>query len=465
MRYLNSTNLLSIFLFSFLMPFTGIQELQAQSTSLSPYSRFGLGDIHNQAFAEQSGMAGLNAVFIDPLAINPGNPASYAFTSRPTFGLGARVQLLSINTETQSQFVQNNTINNIAFAFPMAKNKLGVAFGLMPFSSLGYNIAQDFYNEELEQQMRLEYNGDGGITRAFLGAGYKLFNKVDTLGNLTNFSAGLNVSLLFGSLNEVRKSIFPGGYGGFNFRVEDKYRMADVSFDLGLNYSINLKKLKEGSSAYTRLIVGATFRVPKNLGVNGSRLAETYALNSSTNIETSRDTVSYQSYGKGKVFLPAAYQLGGGLEIVNEKARKFFVGIEYRLDTWSDFSNNFSTTNNFNALNNSHHIVAGGSYQPTVKSSRNVMEKMHYRMGARYEQSYITLKDEQLSSYGISFGLGVPIALKRLQSPSTFNIGVEWGQRGTTANNLIREDVVNISLGLTLMPHFRQGWFVQRKYD
>ena len=86
-------------------------------------------------------------------------------------------------------------------------------------------------------------------------------------------------------------------------------------------------------------------------------------------------------------------------------------------------------------------------------------------MGVRYEQTFLKLNNEQLESYGISFGLGVPISLKRPHSPSTFNFGVELGQRGTTANNLLKEDLVRISVGLTLMPHFRQGWFVQRKYD
>lgn len=86
-------------------------------------------------------------------------------------------------------------------------------------------------------------------------------------------------------------------------------------------------------------------------------------------------------------------------------------------------------------------------------------------MGLRYEQTRLILNNEQLDAYGISFGLGIPISLKRPQSPSTFNIGVELGQRGSTESNLIREDYVVISFGLTLMPHFRNAWFVQRKYD
>jgi hypothetical protein len=465
MRYLNSTKLLSVFLFIVLVVSNSGHQAVAQSTSISPYSRFGLGDIHDLSFAEQSGMGGFNVVNVDAYAINPGNPAAHAFITRPTFAMGARVQLLNLSTTSVSQSSQNNTINNIAVAFPMMKNKMGLAVGLMPFSSIGYDIAQEYYNEEIDQQIRLEYLGDGGINQTFVGTAYKLIDKTDSIGNNTVLSAGINVAILFGDLIEKRKSIFPTGYEGFNFRVEDSYRLTDVSFDLGLNYGINLKKLEKGSSNYTRLILGGTFRIPKNMSVRGSELAETFTVNNTTNIEVPRDTVNYTPYGSGRVFLPAAFQIGGGIDLVNKKFRKLFVGLEYRTENWANYSNSFSEENVFNTLPNSHRFVVGTSFLPTIKSSRKILQKMHYRMGLRYELTNIKLRDEQISAYGISFGLGVPIGLKRQQSPSTFNIGVEMRQRGTTANNLLKEDIINISLGLTLMPNYRQPWFVKKKYD
>jgi len=102
---------------------------------------------------------------------------------------------------------------------------------------------------------------------------------------------------------------------------------------------------------------------------------------------------------------------------------------------------------------------------PNSRISRRILSKIHYRLGVRYEQMNLIIDNQQLDAYGISFGAGIPISLKRPQSPSTFNIGVELGQRGTTENNLLREDYLMISVGFTLMPHFRNAWFVQRKYD
>lgn len=464
MKYLNLTKLLSAFILLAAAPFFGTQEIQAQSTSLSPFSRFGLGDIHNQSFAEQAGN-GLAVTNIDPFAINVANPASYSFLARPTFSLGARVDLLNLSNANQTQFSQNTTINNVSLAVPLAKNKLGIALGVMPFSSMGYNIIQNTTIAQIEQQVSYEYSGDGGLSRTFLGGGYKLIEKVDTLGNRTVLSAGLNASFIFGRLEEERKAVFPAGYGGFNLSVADKYRVSDFAIDVGINFSQNLKKITESSTAYTKLILGGSLRVPKNLSLKGNRLAESYSLNPNTSIETARDTVFYESYGNGQIFLPLAFQVGGGLEFVNENFRKIFVGVEYRFENWSAHTNNINPDSDFSDLTNSHKFMLGTEYMPTLKTSRKILEKISYRLGVRYEQTFLTLNNEQLESYGISFGLGVPISLKRPHSPSTFNIGVELGQRGTTTNNLLKEDLVRISVGFTLMPHFRQGWFVQRKYD
>lgn len=464
MKYSILTKLNSAFILLLVTSLFSCPQIQAQSTSLSPFSRFGLGDIHNQSFAEQAGN-GLAVTTIDPFAINVANPASYSFLARPTFSLGARVDLLNLSNANQTQFIQNTTINNVVLGVPLAKNKLGIAFGVMPFSSIGYSIVENTTIAQIDQQVNYEYTGDGGLSRTFLGGGYKLIEKVDTFGNHTVLSAGLNASFIFGRLEEERKAVFPVGYGGFNLSVADKFRVSDFLLDLGVNYAYNIKKITENNLAHTKLILGGSFRIPQNLSIKGSRLAESYSLNPNTSIESARDTVSYQSFQNGKVLLPLAFQVGGGLDIINENFRKIFVGLEYRFENWSSYTNDINPGSDFSELTNSHRLVLGTEYMPTTKTSRKILQKISYRMGLRYEQTFLKLNNEQLEAYGISFGLGVPISLKRPHSPSTFNIGVELGQRGTMENNLLKEDLVRISFGFILMPHFRQGWFVQRKYD
>lgn len=444
---------------------TVVLSAEAQTTNISPYSRFGLGDVHDQTQAEQFSMGGLSVPVIDPFALNIANPASYTSLARPLFSVGMRLHMLNIRTATQTQSNQNHTINNLAVAFPLARQKWGLTVGVVPFSTIGYNIVQEAVSPEFEEAARFEYIGEGGITRAFIGNAFQLYNRKDSIGNRTSLSAGANVSYLFGNVNRLRKSIFPDGSDAFNVRVTDAVRVDDFDVTLGVNYTTYLKKMTENDKSYTRLILGATFRVPHQLGITGSVTAETYTQSSANSIEVAKDTVSYTQFERGGVQMPMALGIGASLDMVTRGFKKIMVGAEYRYEQWTQFDTGQEGTRIFDEMGDSHKYIVGADFMPTSKVSRNVVLKTRYRMGVRYEQTRLILNNEQLDAYGISFGLGIPISLKRPQSPSTFNIGVELGQRGATDNNLIREDYLMISFGLTLMPHFRNAWFVQRKYD
>lgn len=465
MTFWSSMTSLRFFLLFLLAVFSGL-EGWSQVSNISPYSRFGLGDIHDQSYTEQFSMGGLAIPVTDPFALNVANPASYTSLARPIFGVGMRMQLLNLNTAEDTQFNQNHTINNLAVAFPLARKRWGLAAGVMPYTTIGYNITQQVLDPEIGDEIRFEYSGEGGLTRAFIGNAYRIFEEEDTLGNRTGLSVGANISYIFGSVDRVRRSIYPSGSPAFNLRVRDGLRIDDFDLEFGVNYYTNLKKQSDSDPAYIRLNLGATFRVPHVLNSSGDLLAETYTLSSAGNAEILVDTVSYIDYDQNGLNIPMAIGAGAALDIVNKKFQKFMIGVEYRTERWSDFNSGISGEGRvFDELSDSHRVVAGVDFLPNAKVSRRIFSKIHYRMGVRYQQMNLRFENEAIDAYGITFGAGIPISLKRPQSPSTFNIGVELGQRGTTDNNLVREDYLVISFGLTLMPHFRNPWFVKRKYD
>lgn len=433
----------------------------AQNSNISPYSRFGLGDLHDQLHTEQFSMGGLSIPVTDPFALNVANPASYHNLARPLFSVGMRLHLLNLHTATESRSNQNHTINNLAVAFPLAQRKWGLSVGVMPFSTIGYNITQPSTDENLY----FEYSGEGGLTKAFIGNAFQLYNRVDSIGNRTTFSAGANISYIFGNVDRLRKSIYNEGATGYNFRVRDALRVDDISFDFGVNFTTHLRKMTDDDRSYTKLILGATFRLPKSLGADGSLLAETYSFSSANQSETAVDTVNYIDYGNTGLNMPLGFGAGVALDIVTRGFQKILVGVEYRTEMWSDFRDPVENAMPVDELGDSQKFIVGLDFLPNSRTSRRIFSKIHYRLGGRYEQMSAIVDNQQLEAYGISFGAGIPISLKRPQSPSTFNIGVEMGRRGTTENNLLQEDYLMISIGLTLMPHFRNGWFVQRKYD
>ena len=74
----NKHNYIIIGLFLGLLSSFGTLTAQqvAEPTYNSPYSILGLGDLMDQPFAANAGMAGLSAAYHDPYHLNPLNPAS-----------------------------------------------------------------------------------------------------------------------------------------------------------------------------------------------------------------------------------------------------------------------------------------------------------------------------------------------------------------------------------------------------
>ncbi len=86
-----------------------------------------------------------------------------------------------------------------------------------------------------------------------------------------------------------------------------------------------------------------------------------------------------------------------------------------------------------------------------------MFKRITYRAGLRYNQSYLDFNGTQINEFGISFGFGFPMK----KSKTGIDLGFEIGRRGTTNNNLIQENFVNVLLGISIQEH----WFHKRKYQ
>ena len=76
-----------------------------------------------------------------------------------------------------------------------------------------------------------------------------------------------------------------------------------------------------------------------------------------------------------------------------------------------------------------------------------------------YEGTGLSLNNEDIDEFGITFGLGLPIG----PGFSNINLGFEYGQRGTTDSGLVKEDIFKVSVGFSLTE--ARKWFERRKFD
>jgi hypothetical protein len=425
--------------------------LQAQKSTHSPYSRYGVG-IYNQArFNGNFAQGGVGYAWrpqnykpqvYDSLAksdanlndrgtnyINPKNPASFSNFSLTTFEAGIFSHNVELTSGNQSETENASQLSHMSLAFPIA-NSWGVALGIRPFSKVGYDYHQT--TSTFGRSVDNQFDGNGTVNEIFLGTALELFNQ---------FSVGVNGSFYFGTLVDERRVVFDNGSSDNFFNTLDKSetQIKDFGFDVGAQYFTNL------NSNY-RLTLGATVSPVSDLSAERTRLVRNYE--GDENFETFKDTIV--NVQDQKVDLAIAPTYGGGVSI--EKRGEWMIGVDYTMRNWGGeevssgikFENSHIINLGFEKFNN---ISAFGSY----------LKQMGYRAGARYNSSVVNINGEDVEEFGISFGIAMPLR----KSYSTLNLGLELGRRGKDEAGLTEENFINLQFGITI----NDKWFIQRKYD
>jgi len=406
----------------------------AQNDLDSPYTAFGLGYLSNINSIKNISMGSLGIGTREYNAINIANPASYtAFdTASFLFEGGVAGSFTQLKTENLSESFTSASISQLTFGFPINswwKNSLG----LLPFSKVGYNVnAEPFQNDF--GSIAHNYQGEGGLSRVYWGNAFQPFKFL---------SIGINASYLFGDINRIQKVSFPDSIYYVNTRIDNSITYGDFFFEAGVQYFTNFKN-------DIKFVAGLTYRPQIEIKAEKDFLVRS-SLGETSNVEFFRDTIDHTT-SKGEVLLPAGY--GAGISM--HKPNHWFVGLDYKAEQWEKYKN-FGEND---SLVNSSSLSVGGYFIPDY-TSNSYLKRIEYRLGGRYYNSYLELKDNQLSGFGITFGFGLPlrsIALKG--SKSMINLGAEIGRRGTIENGLIQESYTNLYLGVSIY----EFWFFKRRY-
>jgi hypothetical protein len=406
--------------------FTFVQNSRAQKLTSSPYSRYGLGDIFRPHFSLQYGLGGASAAITHPAFINVSNPASYAWNDLTVFETGIRSNTNRIQTSQSNQWTNNTTLAYIAFSLPLTKH-WGFAFGIMPYSGVGYRMYESQYNNNLGT-VSYQYLGGGGINKVFVGNAIKIKNKL---------TLGVNASYLFGNISKER-TIFIRTLNSYNSYIKEELLVSDFHFDAGLQFKTAINKNKEWNMA-----IGAAYNLGDNINAKYTRLAYAY---SGTTI---KDTALYFLDSAGVLIIPRKISAG----IAFDKGEKWLYTLDYSMQNWADFR----WFGNNDSLQNITQLIAAVQYCPDRYAINNFFKSMQYRMAVRIANTPYMVKNTPINEYGITFGLGMPLRRSR----SSINLGIEIGERGTLKNNLIKEQFINVNFGVSIS----DKWFIKPKYD
>lgn len=449
--------------------------LHAQQTAntSSPYSRFGVGELQYNSDARFMGMGGITQGLNDSTYINFENPASYTSVGRYTlFSVGARASFTSLNTATKQANANSINFSHLFVSFPVVSRKWAMNVGIIPFSNEGYNFTQVTplppYGD-----IKVNYQGSGGLTSATWGNAVTIFRQLknrsktvnpdtvsnvamrhimrDTMPEVSRLSLGVNVSYMFGNLNSQSSAIFPDTTIAFNTRQIRTVRVDGINTQVGLQYTRRFKRDRV-------LTLGATYALGLNQTARENLFLASY-VNTGT-ADFYLDTLINQQNRKGKIKLPTT--IGGGFTL--RQGNTWLVGADFKTTDWSGYR---YFGNADDKLGNSFQASAGAQFTPDYTPKKLSLRRAAYRLGARYGRSYLNLNNTPINEWGVSAGIGLLLNpsgyyQRIFKAPfSSINISAEYGQRGTTSNNLIREDFVRLSLSFT----FSDKWFNKYKYD
>lgn len=410
--------------------------------SNSPYSRYGFGLLGDGAGGFNKGMGGTGIALHSGKELNFKNPASYAVIDSLTFifDFGASLQNTNLKQGAQSTDVRNTSIDFVNFGFRLSPG-LGMAVGLVPYSTIGYAMkGQTSFDQTTGTVTQTDsYSGDGGVHEAYAGLGWRPFRPI---------SIGLNIGYLWGEMSHTINASFSQS----NIDSRKRYYGGEIrsyKLDAGLQFYIPLHKKHS-------LTLGFTYGMGHGLGSK----AFFYDQKATGSSITSGDTLTL----RGTYAIPHSF--GAGLAWnYNNRLR---IGADYTIQKWGNLkfptvetlNGTLSLTEKTGAYKDMHRMAAGIDFVNKPDGFR-WRDFIRYRAGFSYTSSYTRVNGQSgPTSYLVSAGVGLPV-INRHNNRSLINVAVQYEHVKPKTAGMITENYLRVCLGLT----FNERWFMKWKVD
>ena len=429
-----------------------VASLYAQGDTSSPYSQYGVGLLSDQSIGMSRGMNGVGIGLKEQGQVNYLNPATYSQIDSTTFIFDAAMTLQTANfRETTAQGTRSLNARDASFEYAVAsfrvRKHLGMSFGILPYSVVGYDYSTkpkiinnyvQYPVTDTKTSVSTQNTGSGGLRMVYLGAGWAITDKL---------SIGTNVNYMWGTLDNLLVTTYTDSY----VKSLSRYYTATIStvkLDFGVNYSLSLDKKNV-------LTMGLTFSPGYRMGA--SPRCEVITSNSQSAVN---DTTLYKA--QDALRLPTT--IGAGVSWKHNN--KWIVGLDYTYQGWSkmnavDYISEKTGKNmgdDTDGFNDRHKINVGAQYCKNA-NGRSFKDRIRFRFGAGYTTSYLLINDQKgPREISLSAGVGLPI-INVYNTRSMLNVSFQWVN--TNATGMIRDNTFRINLGLT----FNERWFAKWKFE
>ena len=401
----------------------------------SPYSVYGIGDLHAAGTAYNASMGGVGVATRNKRFVNTMNPASStardSLSFMADFGVSGKFSLFTENGLKGTKTLFN--INDFVLSFPMWRHTAAMV-GIQPFSDTGFSMSYVDKITSGDQSIGYTGNraygayGDGGLNQFFAGASATLWNRL---------SLGAQYTLVFGTISKYSMSQFSDA----SYRSQtlgDTLQVRAHTAKFGLQY--------EQPIGTGKLTLGATYRLKARVSgyaIEYSNVAE---------LDMGRHELVDDKISLGD-------EIGVGLGF--SQGEKWSFEVDYLRGDWT--GSNFDAVRGFR--NNGAHafststmqsVKAGFEITPNRNDIRYRWKRCTYRLGAYWDQSYFRVDGHNIPSAGVTLGLTVPV----FQGYNGITFAMDLGQRGF-GTGFVKENYLGFHVGFNIF----DIWFRKPQYQ
>lgn len=360
----------------------------------SIFSRRGLGLLRYRDNVRAIGMGGVGIALNDSISFYFLNPASLTRINLTRIQGDFRYERASIDLGVgDTGLFSDGGVNSLGLAIPVKHGQV-VAFGVRPYSFSDFQfLREDSTGTESLSSL-------GGISELYLGYARQL----------GAWRVGATADFYFGRLDRIWR----------------------------LNYESS--EIRNSEDVLNRQVTGVSLHFGAQIQPGRWRLGSAVGLPTRLNVTTELNTLPGFTgvVGKSKLKLPLWWSAGLGYA----PNRRWLLSADYRTQKWgsvepAELLGDRGT--------DSFELSLGGEFIPSVDALSGYFKRVSYRFGGNVQQlPYEEPIGKSVKQMTVNFGLGLPFG----RGYNRIDLAVELGKRGSLTDNLVKENIVLVHVGI-----------------
>jgi hypothetical protein len=361
-----------------------------------------------------------------PDVINAVSPASWSRINRTRLEASVLYEGFQSTDGVKDRYLSRADFNGALLAVPVSEDHgITVVAGFLPYSAVNYDTYTEGTYAGTTDTMSylLRHQGRGGVGKGRLGFSY---------APASWLSLGIAGDYLFGTIENIEDldpatDVFAGGTSTSLTTLNGPTFTVGAQLTGLETISPSLKPLSFGLF----LTTGGTLTTKR-------RIDYEYLLE--------RDT---SSEAVGELELPLTFGVGAGYRL----GERFLLAADYVAQPWNRAREDGLP---LAGLRNAYRFNLGAEWLATRTAGASWLDRSSYRLGFSWNATYCELNGVAIDEWVVTGGATVP-----LTGEARLTFALEYGRRGTTENNLIRDTIVRCTASLTIS----ELWFVRSEED